>query len=111
MPAWVAQPFRLRWWLRRTTVALAEVVRAAVVAACVLAAVACGTPPPQAISSSGAVFTPARATLSEATRDSFGIRPKADQPIPFPHKTHIAKGRSEERRVGKECRSRWSPYH
>ena len=24
--------------------------------------------------------------------------------------TNIA-GRSEERRVGKECRSRWSPYH
>src|SRR5260370_14292412 len=26
---------------------------------------------------------------------------------------HMAKdsGRSEERRVGKECRSRWSPYH
>src|SRR3712207_8719399 len=23
----------------------------------------------------------------------------------------INKGRSEERRVGKECRSRWSPYH
>ena len=23
----------------------------------------------------------------------------------------IMKGRSEERRVGKECRSRWSPYH
>ena len=22
-----------------------------------------------------------------------------------------AKSRSEERRVGKECRSRWSPYH
>ena len=22
-----------------------------------------------------------------------------------------AKKRSEERRVGKECRSRWSPYH
>ena len=22
-----------------------------------------------------------------------------------------ATGRSEERRVGKECRSRWSPYH
>ena len=21
------------------------------------------------------------------------------------------RGRSEERRVGKECRSRWSPYH
>ena len=24
---------------------------------------------------------------------------------------HMATGRSEERRVGKECRSRWSPYH
>src|SRR3712207_9099389 len=23
----------------------------------------------------------------------------------------IGKARSEERRVGKECRSRWSPYH
>ena len=23
----------------------------------------------------------------------------------------ILAGRSEERRVGKECRSRWSPYH
>src|SRR3989442_1822796 len=23
----------------------------------------------------------------------------------------VAMGRSEERRVGKECRSRWSPYH
>ena len=25
--------------------------------------------------------------------------------------TSILEGRSEERRVGKECRSRWSPYH
>ena len=25
--------------------------------------------------------------------------------------TNMIKGRSEERRVGKECRSRWSPYH
>src|SRR3712207_8067895 len=24
---------------------------------------------------------------------------------------HLALVRSEERRVGKECRSRWSPYH
>ena len=23
----------------------------------------------------------------------------------------VQSGRSEERRVGKECRSRWSPYH
>ena len=31
------------------------------------------------------------------------------------HKTenlfHEQRRRSEERRVGKECRSRWSPYH
>src|SRR5256885_15695538 len=26
-------------------------------------------------------------------------------------RTSLAAGRSEERRVGKECRSRWSPYH
>ena len=25
--------------------------------------------------------------------------------------TLVASFRSEERRVGKECRSRWSPYH
>ena len=24
---------------------------------------------------------------------------------------HVSEIRSEERRVGKECRSRWSPYH
>ena len=27
------------------------------------------------------------------------------------HLCTIISGRSEERRVGKECRSRWSPYH
>ena len=26
-------------------------------------------------------------------------------------KEQTGSGRSEERRVGKECRSRWSPYH
>ena len=26
-------------------------------------------------------------------------------------KVYFWGGRSEERRVGKECRSRWSPYH
>ena len=28
-----------------------------------------------------------------------------------PHLVPLAHPRSEERRVGKECRSRWSPYH
>ena len=36
-------------------------------------------------------------------------------PIRSPYATtvwdFINRGRSEERRVGKECRSRWSPYH
>ena len=29
----------------------------------------------------------------------------------FPFGAAVAVSRSEERRVGKECRSRWSPYH
>jgi hypothetical protein len=37
------------------------------------------------------VYTPARATFGQAARDYFNIRPTAQQPIPFPHKTHIAK--------------------
>src|SRR3989454_4782104 len=34
------------------------------------------------------------------------IKPRADLLWPF-----ALGARSEERRVGKECRSRWSPYH
>ena len=30
---------------------------------------------------------------------------------PFATLSAGLEGRSEERRVGKECRSRWSPYH
>ena len=37
------------------------------------------------------------------------------EPMPDPLKTDATQVRgclrSEERRVGKECRSRWSPYH
>ena len=40
-----------------------------------------------------------RTLLRRATLDLSGIPPKAEEI------------RSEERRVGKECRSRWSPYH
>ena len=29
----------------------------------------------------------------------------------YPQKEFALQDRSEERRVGKECRSRWSPYH
>ena len=31
--------------------------------------------------------------------------------FPGTNNTAIINARSEERRVGKECRSRWSPYH
>src|SRR3712207_9365790 len=31
--------------------------------------------------------------------------------LPVVKHTPVLAGRSEERRVGKECRSRWSPYH
>ena len=49
---------------------------------------ACGAPPAQV---SSTVFTPAHRTFGEAARDFFWIRSKPEQPIPFPHKTHIDK--------------------
>jgi formamidopyrimidine-DNA glycosylase len=65
--------------------AAAHAAASLVIAAC---AAACANPSPQA---SAAVYTPARATFGQAARDYFNIRPAAQQPIPFPHKTHIAK--------------------
>jgi len=37
------------------------------------------------------VYTPAHSTVSSAVREFFGVRVSAEQPIPFPHKTHIEK--------------------
>src|SRR3712207_9187541 len=34
-----------------------------------------------------------------------------DQVLRLPEGTKLTVNRSEERRVGKECRSRWSPHH
>ena len=43
------------------------------------------------------------------------VRGKAGGSLPYPGSNPMPgdarSGRSEERRVGKECRSRWSPYH
>src|SRR5262249_4542539 len=36
------------------------------------------------------VFSPAHKSVAEAARHFFGIRQEPVQPIPFPHKTHIA---------------------
>ena len=54
-----------------------------------------------------------RSAMSEETRtmqtaDTTPARAPEDAPALV---KKIGKTRSEERRVGKECRSRWSPYH
>jgi cytochrome c7-like protein len=65
--------------------------RAACSAAClIVATIAAGCSRSPAPASSD-VFTTARATFGDAARDFFSIRRNAQQPIPFPHKTHIAK--------------------
>src|SRR5687768_17788041 len=38
-------------------------------------------------------------------------KPRGPIPTKFTGRTFDLDDRSEERRVGKECRSRWSPYH
>jgi hypothetical protein len=55
-------------------------------AALVLCAAGCGGG-----SADPSVYTPAHRTFGGAVRDFFGYRPAAQQPIPFPHKTHIEK--------------------
>ena len=42
----------------------------------------------------------------EARAQSVTLKKERDQ-----LRTNLEEERSEERRVGKECRSRWSPYH
>ena len=37
------------------------------------------------------VYTPAHRTTRDAVRAFFGVRPRVEQPIAFPHKVHIAK--------------------
>ena len=39
------------------------------------------------------------------------ISDKQTEILEYIKEEQLKKGRSEERRVGKECRSRWSPYH
>ena len=39
------------------------------------------------------------------------ISPDVVPPLVAPPELEVELDRSEERRVGKECRSRWSPYH
>src|ERR1051326_1982102 len=45
-----------------------------------------------------------------ATGDDFSVQVQVDGQE-FTKEPSVIEQRSEERRVGKECRSRWSPYH
>src|SRR3989442_11395371 len=63
-------------------------------------------------------LTPVLQILSDAAAREFAelesARTKAqprDRPDPHALASGRRRRRSEERRVGKECRSRWSPYH
>ena len=57
----------------------------------------------------------ALASLSEVCVAIIDIRLRGMDGLTFIKKAHALRPdivlRSEERRVGKECRSRWSPYH
>jgi hypothetical protein len=74
---------------RRSRARVAQPYRAALVLVAVIAA-ACG-PDTRHVQPTD-VFTTAHRSVSDAARDFFGMHPAATQPIPFPHKTHIAKG-------------------
>ena len=55
----------------------------------------------------GAGFTVHRVTFQQAGADPIeNLYARIGTAAP-----HLMLTRSEERRVGKECRSRWSPYH
>ena len=62
-------------------------VRRLLVGLVVVCAAACG---PTA-ASDRSIFTPAHRTVGEAAQHFLNIRGAPKQPIPFPHKTHIAK--------------------
>src|SRR2546428_13963541 len=57
------------------------------------------------------------ASAFRASATSGGTKPKdppelaGDESAGAPNRGEPGRDRSEERRVGKECRSRWSPYH
>ena len=53
---------------------------------------------------------PVRVVLT-LNQPEVGLTGLEQQPWPFELVVHANQLRSEERRVGKECRSRWSPYH
>ena len=72
----------------------------------------------EALSGGGLFFMP----LRERVNDILTSRAASGEVVHFPEASEVSAAlwrlvwaglasRSEERRVGKECRSRWSPYH
>ena len=57
------------------------------------------------LSANGGIFGPQGEALSTTAQDIKVLV------VGNPANTNALLLRSEERRVGKECRSRWSPYH
>src|ERR1041385_579225 len=51
-----------------------------------------------------------RSLRTHPNREPRTIEPRTTEPSNY-RSLRVAGMRSEERRVGKECRSRWSPYH
>src|SRR5256885_1251389 len=59
---------------------------------------------------------PSRQESARPAHSGGGLIPARPGCVPLPPScqetsAHVPGARSEERRVGKECRSRWSPYH
>src|SRR5256885_7301347 len=75
---------------------------------CALPISIAGTPPPDAV-----------LCTRLPTREQFAALARLGEPVllvtaaqlPYIRSLAAPLARSEERRVGKECRSRWSPYH
>src|SRR2546429_4444373 len=60
-----------------------------------------------------AAAVPVTAGIEGVPRPRVGDLDRTGRPPPVasPQRRGTREPRSEERRVGKECRSRWSPYH
>ena len=75
-------------------------------------AAACGLSAVMAFGLVAVTEAPKTANVSAATKKVKKLSfKKKGYVISVPGHWMNAKTRSEERRVGKECRSRWSPYH
>src|SRR2546429_1813942 len=67
--------------------------------------------PPPAVVKKEPAPSPDKYPLAEAVRILESGDASRSTPAKHAPTVPALSGRSEERRVGKECRSRWSPYH